>query len=35
MPYLGFFDRPLPDGSTARGFDPIYFEDEARLPRRR
>lgn len=62
MPYLGYFDRPLPDGGTApgvrslrelidrlraidrgmsdpnepilaRGFDPIYFEDEARLTR--
>jgi predicted amidohydrolase YtcJ len=62
MPYLGYFDRPMPDGSTARGvksypellerlkdidgamqdpgeaivargFDPIYFEDEERLTR--
>lgn len=62
MPYLGYFDRPLPDGGTARGiksfselierleeidaslndpaepilargFDPIYFEAEARLTR--
>jgi predicted amidohydrolase YtcJ len=61
-PYLGWFDRPLPDGTTApgvrsydelidrlreidsrlkdptepivaRGFDPIYFENEARLTR--
>jgi predicted amidohydrolase YtcJ len=60
MPYVGYFDRPLPDGTTApgvksydelnlkllqidselndpeapiiaRGFDPIYFEDQPRL----
>lgn len=64
MPYLGYFDRPLPDGSIAkgiksydeltqrlreldaaldasgaapnepliaRGFDPIYFDDQPRL----
>jgi len=62
MPYLGYFDRPMPDGSraegvkslaelidrlrsidagmndpakaiVARGFDPIYFENEPRLTR--